>query len=86
MTGAGRIISVVSFVFTSLICRHIYVGVTGQGGVHIANLSKVKELAPKMLGGTLVTKQSGPAGAHSACRFHVGQGLSMSYAYLQENL
>jgi len=33
-----------------------------QGGVHIINTSEVKEYASKMLGGTLVTKQSGPAG------------------------
>lgn len=33
-----------------------------QGGVHIINTSEVKEYAKKMLGGTLVTKQSGPAG------------------------
>ena len=33
-----------------------------QGGVHIINTTDVKEYAEKMLGGTLVTKQSGPAG------------------------
>lgn len=33
-----------------------------QGGVHIINTSEVNEYAKKMLGGTLVTKQSGPAG------------------------
>jgi len=33
-----------------------------QGGVHIINTSEVKDYATKMLGGTLVTKQSGPGG------------------------
>lgn len=33
-----------------------------QGGVHIAKVDKAVELAKKMLGGTLVTKQTGPAG------------------------
>jgi len=33
-----------------------------QGGVHIIKTSEVKDYATKMLGGTLVTKQSGPAG------------------------
>ena len=33
-----------------------------QGGVHIIKTSEVAEYAGKMLGGTLVTKQSGPAG------------------------
>ncbi|KAG2493492.1 hypothetical protein HYH03_008308 [Edaphochlamys debaryana] len=33
-----------------------------QGGVHIVNKAKALELARKMLGGTLVTKQTGPAG------------------------
>lgn len=33
-----------------------------QGGVHIIKTSQVEEYASKMLGGTLVTKQSGPAG------------------------
>jgi succinyl-CoA synthetase beta subunit len=33
-----------------------------QGGVHIIKTSEVKEYASKMLGGTLVTKQSGAAG------------------------
>ncbi len=33
-----------------------------KGGVHICKASEVSELAKKMLGGTLVTKQSGPAG------------------------
>lgn len=33
-----------------------------QGGVHIIDTKDVKEYASKMLGGTLVTKQSGPAG------------------------
>ena len=33
-----------------------------QGGVHIIKTSEVEEYATKMLGGTLVTKQSGPAG------------------------
>lgn len=33
-----------------------------QGGVHIIDTSDVKEYATKMLGGTLVTKQSGPGG------------------------
>lgn len=33
-----------------------------QGGVHIINTDEVAEYAGKMLGGTLVTKQSGPAG------------------------
>lgn len=33
-----------------------------QGGVHIAKAAEAAELAKKMLGGTLVTKQSGPAG------------------------
>ena len=33
-----------------------------QGGVHIIKTSEVKDYAEKMLGGTLVTKQSGPAG------------------------
>lgn len=33
-----------------------------QGGVHIINTSEVEDYASKMLGGTLVTKQSGPAG------------------------
>jgi succinyl-CoA synthetase beta subunit len=33
-----------------------------QGGVHIATVPKAVELAKQMLGGTLVTKQTGPAG------------------------
>mmetsp|Transcript_55976 Transcript_55976/g.112174 ORF Transcript_55976/g.112174 Transcript_55976/m.112174 type:complete len:425 (-) Transcript_55976:208-1482(-) len=33
-----------------------------QGGVHVIKTSEVAEYASKMLGGTLVTKQSGPAG------------------------
>jgi succinyl-CoA synthetase beta subunit len=33
-----------------------------QGGVHVIKASQVAEYASKMLGGTLVTKQSGPAG------------------------
>lgn len=33
-----------------------------QGGVHIIKTSDVEEYASKMLGGTLVTKQSGPEG------------------------
>ena len=33
-----------------------------QGGVHIIKSSEVEEYASKMLGGTLVTKQTGPAG------------------------
>ena len=33
-----------------------------QGGVHIIDTSEVEGYAKKMLGGTLVTKQSGPAG------------------------
>ncbi|CAB9527437.1 ligase [GDP-forming] subunit beta, mitochondrial [Seminavis robusta] len=33
-----------------------------QGGVHIIPTSDVEDYASKMLGGTLVTKQSGPAG------------------------
>jgi succinyl-CoA synthetase beta subunit len=33
-----------------------------QGGVHIIKTAQVEEYATKMLGGTLVTKQSGPAG------------------------
>lgn len=33
-----------------------------KGGVHIINTSEVEDYASKMLGGTLVTKQSGPAG------------------------
>jgi len=33
-----------------------------QGGVHIAKVDKALELAKQMLGGTLVTKQTGPAG------------------------
>mmetsp|Transcript_3641 Transcript_3641/g.6108 ORF Transcript_3641/g.6108 Transcript_3641/m.6108 type:complete len:422 (+) Transcript_3641:104-1369(+) len=33
-----------------------------QGGVHIIKTSEVEEYASKMLGGTLVTKQSGPEG------------------------
>ena len=33
-----------------------------QGGVHIIQTDQVSEYASKMLGGTLVTKQSGPAG------------------------
>jgi succinyl-CoA synthetase beta subunit len=33
-----------------------------QGGVHIIKSSDVEEYAGKMLGGTLVTKQTGPAG------------------------
>eukprot|EP00326_Haptolina_ericina_P008016 CAMPEP_0181209592 /NCGR_PEP_ID=MMETSP1096-20121128/22752_1 /TAXON_ID=156174 ORGANISM="Chrysochromulina ericina, Strain CCMP281" /NCGR_SAMPLE_ID=MMETSP1096 /ASSEMBLY_ACC=CAM_ASM_000453 /LENGTH=407 /DNA_ID=CAMNT_0023300771 /DNA_START=25 /DNA_END=1248 /DNA_ORIENTATION=- len=33
-----------------------------QGGVHVIKSSQVKEYADKMLGGTLITKQSGPAG------------------------
>lgn len=33
-----------------------------QGGVHIIKTSEVEDYASKMLGGTLVTKQSGPAG------------------------
>lgn len=33
-----------------------------QGGVHVINTSEVAEFAEKMLGGTLVTKQSGPGG------------------------
>eukprot|EP00548_Thalassiothrix_antarctica_P006578 CAMPEP_0194130026 /NCGR_PEP_ID=MMETSP0152-20130528/1195_1 /TAXON_ID=1049557 /ORGANISM="Thalassiothrix antarctica, Strain L6-D1" /LENGTH=379 /DNA_ID=CAMNT_0038824437 /DNA_START=166 /DNA_END=1305 /DNA_ORIENTATION=+ len=33
-----------------------------KGGVHIIKTSEVEDYASKMLGGTLVTKQSGPAG------------------------
>ncbi len=33
-----------------------------QGGVHIVPAAKAAELAKKMLGQTLVTKQTGPAG------------------------
>ncbi|KIY97083.1 succinyl-CoA synthetase beta subunit [Monoraphidium neglectum] len=33
-----------------------------QGGVHICTAAKASELAKQMLGGTLVTKQTGPAG------------------------
>ncbi|KAL7545883.1 hypothetical protein ACHAWF_009237 [Thalassiosira exigua] len=33
-----------------------------QGGVHIIKTSEVEDYASKMLGGTLVTKQSGPGG------------------------
>ena len=33
-----------------------------EGGVHIIPTEKVEEYATKMLGGTLITKQSGPAG------------------------
>lgn len=33
-----------------------------KGGVHIVKAAKALELAKQMLGGTLVTKQSGPAG------------------------
>ena len=33
-----------------------------KGGVHVIKTSEVAEYAGKMLGGTLVTKQSGPAG------------------------
>lgn len=33
-----------------------------QGGVHIIKTSEVEDYASQMLGGTLVTKQSGPAG------------------------
>lgn len=33
-----------------------------QGGVHIIKTKEVEDYASKMLGGTLVTKQSGPAG------------------------
>jgi len=33
-----------------------------QGGVHIIDTKEVEDYASKMLGGTLVTKQSGPAG------------------------
>lgn len=33
-----------------------------KGGVHMTNVEKATELAKQMLGGTLVTKQTGPAG------------------------
>jgi succinyl-CoA synthetase beta subunit len=33
-----------------------------KGGVHVIKSSQVEEYASKMLGGTLITKQSGPAG------------------------
>merc|ERR550514_1787506 len=33
-----------------------------QGGVHVIKSSQVSEYADKMLGGTLITKQTGPAG------------------------
>lgn len=33
-----------------------------KGGVHICNASQAQSYAEKMLGQTLVTKQSGPAG------------------------
>lgn len=33
-----------------------------QGGVHICTAARAQELAKQMLGGTLVTKQTGPAG------------------------
>jgi succinyl-CoA synthetase beta subunit len=33
-----------------------------KGGVHILPAAQAPELAKKMLGGTLVTKQTGPAG------------------------
>ena len=38
-----------------------------QGGVHIAEKSKALELAKQMLNGTLVTKQTGPAGVCDLC-------------------
>ncbi len=38
-----------------------------QGGVHIVEKAKAVELAKQMLGGTLVTKQTGPAGALCSC-------------------
>ena len=41
---------------------HFVTGNHLQGGVHIINTSDVKQYATDMLGGTLVTKQSGPAG------------------------
>jgi len=41
---------------------HFITGNHLQGGVHIINTSDVAQYATDMLGGTLVTKQSGPAG------------------------
>lgn len=58
------------FIFQVVIKSQILAGGRGlgkftnglQGGVHIAKADKALELAKKMLGGTLVTKQTGPAG------------------------
>ena len=33
-----------------------------QGGVHMTSVDKIEDLAKQMLGGTLVTKQTGAAG------------------------
>jgi len=41
---------------------HFITGNKLQGGVHIIKTSEVEKYATDMLGGTLVTKQSGPAG------------------------
>ncbi|PNH00374.1 Succinyl-CoA ligase [ADP-forming] subunit beta, mitochondrial, partial [Tetrabaena socialis] len=41
-----------------------------KGGVHIAPKARALELAAKMLGGTLVTKQTGPAGAAPGVKTH----------------
>ena len=40
-----------------------------KGGVHICKTSEIEELAKKMLGQTLVTKQTGPAGAALPCDY-----------------
>ena len=37
-----------------------------QGGVHMTNVDKIEDLAKQMLGGTLVTKQTGAAGECSS--------------------
>ena len=41
---------------------HFITGNKLQGGVHIINTSEVSQYATDMIGGTLVTKQSGPQG------------------------
>lgn len=37
-----------------------------QGGVHMTSVDKIEDLAKQMLGGTLVTKQTGAAGGCSS--------------------
>lgn len=48
-----------------------------QGGVHIVPKEKVKEVAEKMLGKTLITKQTGAEGKPNNTR--LGEGLMRAW-------